>query len=189
MLFDGNQVGKGLQGVSCGSLHGEDGFAAVLDKLIENLLVVVVFAVFKAGKAAYANQVAVAGHHGDGLQQVFALVAIHDDTTFRLQLPCPLVHVEHDDVHAQVAGSLLRAQSGAQAVVEEDEQTGLVVSQCLELVTRFFNLKSLGQGPVQVAQVEYMGKTLHLILYLIIIKWMHSSSLRKYSAFFLHFIF
>ena len=43
------------------------------------------------------------------------LVAVHDDAAFSLQFPCALVHVKNDHVHAEVHGSLLRAESCAQA--------------------------------------------------------------------------
>ena len=95
-------------------LHGEDGLAAILDKLVEHRLGIVVFTVGQSCKRAHANHVAIAAHDGDGLQQVFRLVAIHDDAPFGLQLPGTCIHVEHNDIHAQVHGSLLGRQTGAQ---------------------------------------------------------------------------
>ena len=97
-----------------GRLHGEDGTAGVLDELVEHRLGVVVVAVGEPGEGAHADDVAVAAHYGDGLKQVLALVAVHDDAALRLQLPGTGVHVEHDDVHAQVHGGLLRAEARAQ---------------------------------------------------------------------------
>ena len=62
---------------------------------------------------------------------MFALVAVHDDSALGLELPCTLVHVEHDYVHAEVQRRLLRAEPGAQAVVEEHHEQGLVPSELL----------------------------------------------------------
>ena len=67
MLFDGNQVGKGLKGMYGGCFHGEDRTARVFDKLIQHCLGIVILAISETCKGTYANQVAVAAHHGNGL--------------------------------------------------------------------------------------------------------------------------
>ena len=68
----------------------------------------------EAGKRAHTDDVAVGAHHGNSLQKVFGLVTVHDDATLGLELPGPLVHVKHDDIHAQVHRCLLSAQSGTE---------------------------------------------------------------------------
>ena len=100
MLVDGDEVGEGLQGMHGGGLHGHDGLAAVFDELLHDGLGIVVVAVGEACEGADGDDVAIRTHHGDGFQQVFALVAVHDDSALCLQLPRPGIHVEHDDVHA-----------------------------------------------------------------------------------------
>ena len=84
MLLDSDEVGKGLQGMHGSCLHGKDGATRIFDKLIQYRFSVIVFAVGKSCKRAHTNQIAVAAHHGNGLQQMFALVAIHNDTTLCL---------------------------------------------------------------------------------------------------------
>ena len=113
ILFDGNQISKALQGMHRGTLHKEYGLAGVTDKLVQYLFLIIVLTAFKGGKRTDSDKVAITSHHGNGLQQMFALVAIHNHATLRLQFPCPLVNVEHDDVHAKIHGCLLRAQPRA----------------------------------------------------------------------------
>ena len=96
-----------------GCFHGEDGTATIFDKLLQNGLGIVVFTVGETGKAADADKVAVTPHHGDGLKQMFTLVAIHDDTAFSFEFPGTCIYVEHDDIHAEVHGSLLGRKTGA----------------------------------------------------------------------------
>ncbi len=82
-----------------GSLHREDGTARVFDKLVQHRLGIVILTVCQSGKGAYTDEVAVAAHHGDGLQQMLTLVTVHDDTTLRLQFPGTGIDIEHDDIH------------------------------------------------------------------------------------------
>ena len=56
-------------------------------------------------------------------------VAVHDDATFRFQLPGSLVDVQHNYVHTQVKRSFLSAEAGAEAGVKEDHQQGFITSQ------------------------------------------------------------
>ena len=95
---------------------------------------------------------------------MLALVAVHDNASFGLQFPRALVHVEYYHVHAQVECSLLSAQAGAQAVVEEDEQGGLVASQVLVLKAVGLDLERLIQGCREVTQVGYMLKYFHRLV-------------------------
>ena len=113
-LLDGDEVGEGLQGVHRGCLHGEDGLTAVFDKLVEHRLGIVILTIGESGKRAYTNYVAVATHNGNGLQQMLALVSVHDDATLGFEFPGTGIDVEHDDVHAEVHGSLLRGKTGTQ---------------------------------------------------------------------------
>ena len=50
LLLDSDEIGKGLQGVHSGGLHGEDGTAGVTDELLEHGLGIVIVAVGEAGK-------------------------------------------------------------------------------------------------------------------------------------------
>ena len=145
MFFDRDEVGKSLQGMYGSRLHSKDRATTVLDKLLHDGLGIVVVAVTETSKRTDAYDVAVAPHHGNGFQQVLALVAVHDDTTLCLQLPCTLIHVEHNDVHAQVHGCLLGGESRTQRVIEEYHQEGLVLTQVLILETVSFDFLCLGQ--------------------------------------------
>ena len=112
MLLDGDEVSECLERVNGSSLHSEDWATAVLYELVDDGLGIIVVTVFQTGKAAHTDKVAEATHHRDSLQQVLALVAIHDDATLCLQFPGTCVHVEHDHIHAQVHRSLLCTQTG-----------------------------------------------------------------------------
>ena len=144
-----------------GRLHGEDGLAAVLLELMIDRLGIVVVAVGEACEGTDADDVAVAAHHGDGLQQMLALVAVHDDATFRLQLPRPCIDVEHDDVHAKVHGCLLRREARAQTIVEEHHEQGLVLAQRVVFIAVGLYLLGFNQCLLQVAQILNVKETLH----------------------------
>lgn len=165
MLLDGDEVGKGLQGVHGGRLHGKDGAAAVLLELLKYAFLVVFLLVVEAGKGAHPYQVAVASHHGDGFEHVLALVAVHDHATLGLELPGALVHIEHDYVHSQVHSSFLRAQPGAQAGVEKHHEQGLVLAQVLIGEPIFLDLERLVDSCFQVAYVGDVLKTFHLVTF------------------------
>ena len=66
------------------------------------------------GEGTHTDYVAVATHYGDSFQQMFRLVAIHDDAAFGFQLPCSLVDVQYNDIHAQVQSGFLSAEAGTQ---------------------------------------------------------------------------
>ena len=97
-----------------GGFHGEYRPAGVFDKLVQYYFVVIVFAVFEAGEGTHTDYVAVATHYGDSFQQMFRLVAIHDDAAFGFQLPCSLVDVQYNDIHAQVQSGFLSTEAGTQ---------------------------------------------------------------------------
>ena len=80
----GDEVGKSLKRVNSGCLHGENRSAGVFHKLVHYGLGIVILPVCQAGKRAYADDVAVTAHHGDSLQQVLRLVAVHYHATLRL---------------------------------------------------------------------------------------------------------
>ena len=161
VLADGYEVGKGLQGVNGGRLHGYHGLAAVAHELADHGFGIVVGAVGESCEGAHGYDVAVACHDGDCFEQVFRLVAVHDYPSLGFQLPCSGVHVEHYHVHAQVHGSLLSAQSGAQRVVEENHQQGLVLAQLLPGKAVALHLLCLGERLVEVAKVVYVEKCSH----------------------------
>ena len=75
---------------------------------------------------------------------MFTLVAIHDYTTLSLQLPCTSIHIEHDDIHAEVHCCLLGRETCAQTIIEENHHQGLVLAQMLIFKTLVLNLKSFG---------------------------------------------
>ena len=68
IFLNGYQVGKTLQRMACGSLHGEYRPAGMLDELLQYHFVVIVFLIFEACKRTYADDVAIAAHHGNGFQ-------------------------------------------------------------------------------------------------------------------------
>ena len=71
MFLYGNEMGKSLQRVYGSSLHSEDGTARVLNELLQDGLSIVVFAVGETSEGTHTNEVAVAAHNGDSLEQVF----------------------------------------------------------------------------------------------------------------------
>ena len=94
---------------------------------------------------------------------MLTLVAIHDDATFCFQFPCTLVYVENDNVHAEVHGCFLSAETRAQTVVEENQQRGLVLTQCLKLEAIFFDFECFLHGNLQVTYVAYVLKYFHIV--------------------------
>ena len=88
--------------------------AGILHELADNGFGIVVVAVTETSEGAHGNDVAVASHHRDGLQEMLALVTIHDDTTLGLELPCTGIDVEDNDIHTEVHGSLLGGETRAQ---------------------------------------------------------------------------
>ena len=165
VLLNGNQVGKTLQRVYRCALHKEHGLTRVLDKLIENLLVVVVLAALELRERAHTDNIAIARHHGNSLEQVFALVAIHNHTALGFEFPRALVHIQHDDIHTEVHRRLLGAQTGAKAIVEEDEQGGLVATQLTVFVSVCFDFERLAQSLFQVAEVGHILEYFHIGYY------------------------
>ena len=143
------------------SLHGEDRTTAVFDELVQNGFSIVVFAVGKTSETSDTDQVAVASHHRDSLQQVLTFVTIHDDTAFCFQFPGASIDVKHDDVHAEVHGSLLGREAGAQGVIKEDHHQGFVLTQMLILKTVVLDLLGFGKCLVQVADILYVDETFH----------------------------
>ena len=105
---------------------------------------------------------------------MFTLVAIHNDTALSFQLPCTLVHIKHNHIHAQVTGCLLGAQTGTQTVVEENQQASLMLSQGFIFVAVFLDFESFGKGTLQVAQIMYVCKVSHNpFIYIIIVLFVH----------------
>ena len=161
MLLDGYQVGKSLKGVNSSCLHSEDRTTRVLNKLIQNGFCIVILTIGKTCKRAHSDKVAIASHHWDGLEQVLTLVAIHDDTTLRLEFPSSGIDIEHDDVHAKIHGCFLGRETGAQTVIEEDHHQRLVLTQMLILETVVLDVLCFGEGLTEVADILHIDKTLH----------------------------
>ena len=65
-------------------LHTENRPTGILNELIQDLLVVVVFLAFKTGERTHTNDVTIATHHGNSLQEMLRLITIHDDTPLGL---------------------------------------------------------------------------------------------------------
>ena len=127
----GDQVGKCLERMPGGSLHAEYRSAGIFDEPVDDDLFVVICLALEEGKGTHADHVAIASHHRDGFQQMFRLVSVHDHSSFRLELPCSLVDIQYDDIHAEIQCCLLGAQSGTQTRVEEYHQQGLVSAELL----------------------------------------------------------
>ena len=161
MLLDGDEVGECLEWMNGSCLHSEDWAPAVLYKLVYDGFGIIVVTVFQTGKATNTDKVAEATHHRDSLQQVLALVAIHDNATLCLQFPCTGIHIEHDYIHAQVHRSLLCTQSGTETVIEEYHQQGFVLAQLLITETVCFHFLCLGERCFQVAKVFNIKECLH----------------------------
>ena len=161
MLGDGDEVGEGLQGMHGGGLHGHDGLAAVLHELLHDGLGIVVVAVGEACEGADGDDVAVAAHHRDGLQEMLALIAVHDDTALSLEFPCTGIDIEYDDIHAEVHGSLLCGEARAQGVIEENHQQCFVLAQLLIGEAVGFHLFGFFQSGLQGAEVLYVEECFH----------------------------
>ena len=95
---------------------------------------------------------------------MLTLVTVHDDTTLGLQFPGTGIHIEHDDIHAQVHSRLLSAETGAQTIVEEDHHQCLVLTQMLILITVVLDLLCFGERLFQRADIFYIDKTLHIVI-------------------------
>ena len=161
VLFNGDEVGKSLERMHRGTLHGEDRTTAVADKLIQDLFCIVSLATLEAGKGAHTDKVAILCHHGHSLQQVFALVTVHHHATLRFELPGSLVDVEHDDIHAQIERSLLSAETGTQTVVEENQEHGFILTQTLKLETVTFDFSRFVQSLPEVAHIRGISEKFH----------------------------
>ena len=137
--------------------------AGILNELIQDHLIIIVFAGFKTGEGTDADDIAVATHHRDGFQQMLALVPIHHHAVAGFQFPGALVHIQHNHVHSQVLGRFLGAEAGAEAVIEKHQQGGLVPAQLLVgKAVRLHGGRS-GQGVLEAAQLLYTGKMLHFV--------------------------
>ena len=70
--------------------------------------------------------------------------------------------------------SLLGAQTGTQTIVEENQQTSLMLSQGFIFVAVFLDFESFGKGTLQVAQIVYVCKVSHnFFIYSIIVLFVH----------------
>ena len=89
------------------------------------------------------------------------LVTVHDHAALGLQFPGTLVDIQDNNVHAQVEGGLLCAQTGTQAGVEEHHEQGLVTAQLYIFETVSLYLKGLLQCLMQIAQILNASKVSH----------------------------
>ncbi len=147
-----------------GRLHSENRLAAVTDELIEHRLGIIVLTVGKSCKRAYSDNVAVGGHHRYSLEKMLALVSVHYHAAFGFQFPCTGVHIEHDDVHAEVHRGFLCAQACAQRVVEKYHQQCLVLAEMLIFESVVFYLLCFGERKVEVTDVFYVDECSHIVL-------------------------
>ena len=129
VFLDGDEVGEALERMTGRGLHAEHRATGVADELVDDPLLIVLGLVLESGEGADTDDVAVGTHDGDGLKQVFGLVAVHDDAALGLKFPRALVDIEYDHVHAEVEGSFLCAQTGAQTGVEKDHHQCLVAAE------------------------------------------------------------
>jgi hypothetical protein len=72
-----------------------------------------------------------------------------------------LVHIEYNHVHTEVAGSLLRTQTGTETVIEENQQTSLMLAQRFILIAVLLDFERFLKGGIQVAQIEYISVIFH----------------------------
>ena len=100
---------------------------------------------------------------------MFTLVTVHDDATLCLQFPGTGIHIEHDDVHAQVHRRLLGRETGTQTVIEENHHQGLVLSQMLILETVVLDLERLGHRLIQRTDILNINKTFHMLSILLLV--------------------
>ena len=130
--------------------------SGIIYELPQYLLAVVLLAVSQARERADADDVAETPDHGDGLTQVLRLVAVHDDAHLGLEFPAVAVDVQHDGVHAEVQGGLLAAQAGAQRIVEEHQDDGLVLAQMVPGKRIPLDLEGLLEGVIEVSYILYV---------------------------------
>ena len=174
IFFNSNQVGESLQRMTGSGFHGEYRLAGILDELIQNLFGIIILAVLKMSERTHTDDITIRSHHRNSLQQMFTLIAIHNDTALCFQLPCTLIHIEYNHIHPQVTSCLLGTQTGTQTVVEENQQTSLMLSQGFIFVAVFLDFESFGKGTLQVAQIMYVCKVSHNpFIYIIIVLFVH----------------
>ena len=115
--------------MSGSSFHGEYRFPGILNKLIQNFFRIIIFPVLETGKRTNSDNITIGSHHRNSFQQMFTLVTIHHNTTFCFQFPGSLVNIKYNDIHSQITGSLLCAKTSTQTVVEENQQTSLMLAK------------------------------------------------------------
>ena len=151
-----------------GSLHRKHRLAAVLLELMIDGLRIIIVSVRQPGKGSDAYNVAITPHNRNGFQQVLALVAIHDDATLRFEFPRTGIHIEHDNVHAEVHSCFLRAETGAKAVIEEHHEQGLILAKCIVLIAVGFYFSCFPECLLEVTKVFYIKETSHLLSFSLI---------------------
>ena len=147
--------------MSCSRLHRENRFTGILNKLIQNLFRIIIFPTFKSRERTYTNHITIRSHYRNSLQQMLTLVTIHNHATLCFQFPGTLIHIQHNDIHTQITGCLLRAQTRTQTVIKENKQTSLMLAQRFIFITVVLDFKRFCQGSLQIAQIEYIGISSH----------------------------
>ena len=95
---------------------------------------------------------------------MLCLVAVHNNATFCLELPCSGIYIKHNDVHAKIEGRLLRRETCSQRVVEENHHQRLVLPEMLIFETLLFYLQCLLHCLLQTAEVLRVDKRFHRVL-------------------------
>ena len=89
------------------------------------------------------------------------LVAVHNHAALSFELPCALVHIEHNHVHAQIHGSLLCAEASAERGVEENHQESLVLTKVLEVEAASLHVEGFLHSGTEVAYIADRFKISH----------------------------
>ena len=94
----------------CGGFHAYHRLSGVLNELVEDLFVVIIFLTLETGERPNPDNVCIASHYGDGLEKMFRFISVHYHAAFGLEIPCSLLDIQHNNVHTQVLGGFLCTQ-------------------------------------------------------------------------------
>ena len=90
------------------------------------------------------------------------LVAVHDDAMFGFEFPCACIHIEHNDIHAEVHCRLLCRETSAERVVEEHHQQILVLAEGVVFETVGLDLEGFFKNSIEIAKVGYIQEFFHI---------------------------
>ena len=162
VLFNRDEVCERLKRMGGRAFHGENGATAVEDELRQHILAVVRRSVGQTCKGTNTDEVTILRHDRDGFKKMLTLVTVHDDSAFGLQLPGSLIDVQDHDVQAQVARGFLRGETGAERIVEEDEQSRFVFSKMFKSIAVFFDFRCFLQSQVKLSEVGGVKESSHV---------------------------